>query len=147
MAMAWGERTVERQTIGGERRAGRRYSICLDVQWKIVHRRRVVESGTGRTRDLSSHGILFDAGRRLTSGRYMELSIAWPVLLHDKAPLKLVASGRVVRSDETCTAIRMTRHDFFTAGIQPVRRKEPAAAASKPQPAWNAGYSGGLLRN
>ena len=111
LAAGWDERQVERQTIGGERRASRRYSICLDVQWRIVHRRRVVESGSGRTRDLSSDGILFEAGRQLASRRHLELSISWPVLLYDKAPLKLVVSGRVVRSDETCAAIRMTRHD------------------------------------
>ena len=106
----------------------------------------VVESGSGRTHDLSSHGILFEAGRRLSAGRFLELSISWPVLLHDTAPMKLVVSGRVVRSDGTLAAIRMTRHEFYTAGIGPDQRKA-MSAADAPQQAWSLDFSAGLRKN
>ena len=102
--------------IGGDRRTYRRYELELDVRWKLMHRRKVLESGTGRTRDLSSHGILFEAGRGIPAGSQIEAAIAWPARLHGVAPLKLLAVGRVVRSDLGCTAIRVERHEFRTAG-------------------------------
>jgi hypothetical protein len=118
IAMNGGEQQVEQRTIGGERRADRRYGICLAVQWRLVHRRQVLESGSGWTRDLSRHGVLIDldAGRRIVAGNCMELLISWPVLLHDTAPLKLVVAGRVVRWDGTCVAVRVTQYEFRTAG-------------------------------
>jgi hypothetical protein len=145
--MFWGDRQAERQAIGGERRSDRRYEIVLEVQWKLVHRRRVVESGTGRTHDLSSHGILFDAGRRLVAGRILELSIAWPVLLHGTAAMKLVASGKVVRSNGTLAAIRMTQHEFYTTGIAPGQGKRASADSGRSHQTWDFDYSGGLPKN
>jgi hypothetical protein len=144
--MIWEDRRVERRTIGGDRRADRRYAICLNVQWRLVHRRRVVDSGFGRTIDLSSHGILFEAGRRLAAGRFLELSIAWPALLHDTAPMKLVASGRVIRTDGTLVAIRMTRHEFFTGGIGPDQR-QAASAKAAPLQVRSIDISAGLRKN
>jgi hypothetical protein len=76
----------------------------------------VLESGTGETIDLSSGGILFDAGRELPVGLNVELSVAWPALLHNFAPMQLVATGRIVRTDGGLTAIQLTQHEFRTAG-------------------------------
>jgi hypothetical protein len=116
--MIGSEQQVEQRTIAGERRADRRYGICLEVQWRLVHRRQVLDSGSGWTRDLSRHGILLDldAGRRTVAGSGIELLISGPVLLHDTAPLKLVAAGRVVRWDGTCVAVRVRQYEFRTAG-------------------------------
>src|SRR3954471_23764732 len=84
-------------TIAGDRREDRRYGIHLEVKWKLIRRRRVLDTGTGKTLDLSSGGLLFEPGRHLPAGLNVELSIAWPVMLHDVAPLQLVVSGRIVR--------------------------------------------------
>ena len=75
------EQPAEGQKIGGERRSDRRYDIALNVRWKLIRRRRVLDSGTGTTVDLSSGGLLFQTDRELPSGLNIELSIAWPVLL------------------------------------------------------------------
>ena len=56
--MPWSEQDAER-------RIDRRYDISLDLRWKLVRSRKVIVSGTGRTLDLSSGGIRFDAGQRL----------------------------------------------------------------------------------
>src|SRR5215472_4425228 len=88
----------EAEKIGGERRSDRRYDINLTVRWKLIRRRRVLDSGTGKTIDLSSGGLLIETDRELPSGMNIELSISWPVLLHDAAPLQLVVAGRVVRA-------------------------------------------------
>ena len=107
--------------IAGDRRADRRYDISLDLRWKVIRRRRVLDTGTGTTLDLSSGGILFETDRQLPTGLNVELSISWPVLLHNVAPLQLVVTGRIVRAAGRRTAIRMTQHEFRTAKSSPER--------------------------
>lgn len=101
--------------IAGDRRSDRRYDIALDLRWKVIRRRRVLDAGTGTTLDLSSGGILFETDRQLPTGLNVELSISWPVLLHNVAPLQLVVTGRIVRAAGRRTAIRMMQHEFRTA--------------------------------
>ena len=127
-------------TIGGDRRAERRYGLELDIQWKVLHRRRVLDTGTGRTRDLSSHGILFETGRALPVGSYVEAAVSWPARLHGVAPLKLTAAGRVVRSDMGGTAIRMVQHEFRTVGGPAQRLAAPVSSV------WNVRSSGNSVK-
>jgi hypothetical protein len=118
----WDETIQEFDTIAGDRRRDRRYGLELDLRWKLIRRRRVLESGEGRTLDVSSGGILFDAGRPLPAGLNVELSITWPVMLHNVAPLQLLVYGKIVRSDGRRAAIRMMQHEFRTAGTVMERR-------------------------
>ena len=113
--------------IAGERRGDRRYSLLLDLRWKLIRRRKVLDAGTGRTIDLSSGGILFDAGRHLPAGLNVELSISWPALLHNVAPMQLTVSGKIVRSHGTLIGVRIAQHEFRTTGV-PVDRTALAAA-------------------
>ena len=103
--------------IHGDRRDDRRYGITLDLRWKLVRRRKVLDTGVGSTVDLSSGGVLFDAGRPLPVGLNVELAIAWPVLLHNIAPMQLVVTGRIVRSDGERTAVMVNQHEFRTTGV------------------------------
>jgi len=121
--------------IHGDRRRDRRYEIQLDVRWKLVRRRRVLDTGVGHTIDLSSGGILFDAGRPLPVGLNVELSIGWPVLLRNLAPMQLMVSGRIVRSSPNCTAVVMAQHEFRTSGTS----AEHHAARGNPGRAPSAG--------
>jgi hypothetical protein len=118
--------------IAGDRRHDRRYELDLPTRWKLIRRRRVLETGVGRTLDLSSGGILFDAGRPLLTGYNVELSIAWPVLLQGTASLQLVVSGRIVRVDGTRIAIRTAQHEFRTTGVHADHRKAPGTAQTTP---------------
>ena len=115
--MAWAAKPDGTDTIGGDRRDDRRYHLQLEVKWKLIRRRRVLDSGVGQTIDMSSGGILFDAGRRLPEGLNVELSIAWPVLLHNLVPMQLIASGRIVRTDGRHVAIQTNQHEFRTVGV------------------------------
>jgi hypothetical protein len=119
----------ETEKISGERRSDRRYDITLNVRWKLIRRRRVLDSGTGKTLDLSSGGLLIETDRELPSGLNIELSISWPVLLHNVAPLQLVVSGRVVRTTGQRVGIRMIQHEFRTVSMPPERRAELAVIA------------------
>jgi hypothetical protein len=129
--MDWDQTAQEFDAIAGDRRRDRRYEIELDLRWKLIRRRRLLESGDGRTLDVSSGGILFDAGRPLPAGLNVELSVAWPVMLHSVAPLQLLVYGKIVRSDGKRTAIRMVQHEFRTAGAVMERR---LAMATNPRP-------------
>lgn len=100
-----------------ERRSYKRYGIQLQLRWRVIRRRQAIESGTGRTIDMSTGGILFEADGDLPTGSSVELSIAWPMLLHKVAPLQLVVMGRIVRSNGGRVAIRMMAHEFRTRGV------------------------------
>lgn len=123
--------TEEGQKIGGERRIDRRYGLALNVRWKLIRRRRVLDSGTGITVDVSSGGLLFETDRELPSGLNIELSIAWPVLLHNVAPLQLVVAGRIVRTKGQRVGVRMTQHEFRTVGAPAKRRGELSVMPKK----------------
>jgi hypothetical protein len=46
----------------------------------------------------------------------VELNVSWPAQLNDNLPLKLVAMGRLVRSDEAQAAIAIEKYEFKTRG-------------------------------
>lgn len=142
--MGWEKRTTEGDGIAGDRRQDRRYELQLDVKWKLIRRRRVLDTGTGQTVDMSSGGVLFDAGRHLPEGLNVELSITWPVLLHNIAPMQLVAAGRIVRSSGRRVAIETVQHEFRTVGVHAESRSLlPQAnrplSMSTPSPAFALG--------
>jgi hypothetical protein len=110
--------------ISGDRRSKRRYPLELPVQFKIMKNYLVTGTGIGNSLDLSSGGIAFTTSTPLKIGSYLELSISWPVLLNQSCSLKLVASGRVVRSDQNCTAISLDRHEFRTTGAKTFQATE-----------------------
>jgi len=123
--MEWSEEQKEIEGINGDRRHDRRYEIQLDLRWKLIRRRRVLETGVGRTVALSSGGILFDPGRQLPVGLNVELSISWPVLLRNTAAMQLIVSGRIVRASQNGTAVAMAQHEFRTTGMPADQRATP----------------------
>ena len=102
--------------IAPQRRRDRRYALQLDLQWKLVRRRRVLQTGTGRTLDLSSSGMLLDVGQNLPAGLNLELAVSWPVLHQNASPLLLCVFGRIVRSHGCVAAIQMLQHELRPAG-------------------------------
>jgi c-di-GMP-binding flagellar brake protein YcgR len=128
----WELSAPEPDKISGDRRRDRRYEVCLDVKWKLIRRRKVLDTGTGRTVDLSSGGILIEAERPLPVGLNLELSITWPVLLHEVAPLQLVVAGRIVRARGKHVAIRKVQHEFRTVGV-PSEQRAALGAGTRPQ--------------
>jgi hypothetical protein len=102
----------------------------LQLRWKLIRRRREIDAGTGRTIDMSSGGILFETGCDLPAGLNVEIHIAWPMLLHEVAPMQLVVTGRIVRSDRGWAAIRTMSHEFRTVGI-PANQRQMAPSSSR----------------
>ena len=119
--MEWSEEVEQVDSINGDRRQDRRYRIHLDLRWKLIRRRRVLDTGVGQTVDLSSGGILFDPGRPLPVGLNVELAISWPVLLRNEAPMQLIVSGKIVRAGQNRIAVAMAQHEFRTSGASAER--------------------------
>jgi hypothetical protein len=99
-----------------EQRSHQRYPIELEVEYRLLAKGRSEQVGSGKTRNISSGGILFDAlGSRPATGS-IEVLLSWPFLLEGVCPLKLVMKGQIVRSDVRGVAIQYNYHEFRTAG-------------------------------
>jgi hypothetical protein len=105
-----------------ERRENRRYPMRLELRWKLVRRRRVIDSGAGYTLDLSSGGVRFYAGRDLPPGLTVHLAVNWPARLDNIAPMQLAIQGRIVRAADGWAAVQSLQHEFRTMSVSPERR-------------------------
>jgi PilZ domain len=118
-AVAALKRAVAQPTeSASERRTKRRYPIHLEVHYKLLKQRRVERLGAGRTLNISSGGVLFEADGVLPPNGPIELALNWPFLLHGSCNLKLVIRGRIVRTADRAIAIRADFHEFRTAGVR-----------------------------
>lgn len=104
-----------------DQRMNRRYPITLDIEYKLIRKGRVERLGLGRTLNISSSGVLFEAKESLPAGSSIELLMHWPFMLEGVCPLKLVIHGFVVRSDSKGVAVRSKHHEFRTAGARSSR--------------------------
>ena len=85
------------------------------------------EAGAGRTVDMSSGGILFTTSEALDPGRRLEIAVNWPARLDGTCRLKLVAMGRVVRSEWDRAAIVIEHYEFKTQGAKAFAAPTPPA--------------------
>jgi hypothetical protein len=99
-----------------DRRRRQRFPIECELRYRLLDSRRHLPQQTGKTINMSSKGILFDAGCELPVGKRVELSIAWPAILNEKCRLKMVAVGRVVRAEQGKAAAQIQKHEFRTQG-------------------------------
>ena len=98
--------------IRGDRRIQQRYPVALELEYKVMTGGAVIGSGTGKTGNISSGGVLFRTEDKLTAGPAVELSIRWPAVSESAPFVELRMSGRIVRSDANGTAVEMRRYHF-----------------------------------
>jgi hypothetical protein len=108
--------SVDSQTAS-ERRRRQRFDIECELRYRLLDSRHHLPQQAGKTLNISSKGVLFDAGVPLPVGKRVELSIAWPARLNDRCRLKMVAICRIVRSEGTRIAALIQKHEFRTQGI------------------------------
>jgi len=96
-----------------ERRAAVRFPIAQEVCYKLFNRE---VTGAGKSVNISSCGLLFTTDQELASGESVEVSVNWPAQLDNRCALKLVTTGRVVRSQSGLVAISIERYEFRTQG-------------------------------
>ena len=88
-----------------------------EVRYKVLGARHTKKRpGFGKTLNMSRRGVLFTTESTLTPGEFIELSVSWPALLNGVLPLKLVAHGPVVRTEDKQAAITIERYEFKTRG-------------------------------
>jgi hypothetical protein len=107
--------SLHTDTQNKDRRGADRFPIEREVRYKVISKKSADETGTGRTINMSSNGILFTSDHMLLPGRRLELSVSWPAQLNNQTPLKLVARGRVIRFEGGQTAIEIQQYEFRTA--------------------------------
>jgi Flp pilus assembly protein TadG len=100
------------------RRDTDRFDIEREVRFKVLNRKGGDETGVGKTINLSSNGLLITTDRRVVPGKNVEVSISWHAQLNSTIPLKLVARGRVVRSEDTSAAVEIQHSEFRTQASQ-----------------------------
>jgi hypothetical protein len=110
-------RIIRRADATDDRRTSNRLPIEREVRYKVLGGRKTVkQTGMGKTVNMSSGGVLFTTETARPEGERVELAVSWPAQLNDTLPLKLVAMGRLVRTDETSAAISIERYEFKTRG-------------------------------
>ncbi len=114
--------------IENDRRQSDRFPIEREVRYKVLSKRTSEDAGEGKTLNMSSAGVLFTSVQLLVPGKRMELSITWPAQLNNKCALRLVARGRVVRSQNGTAAIEIQQYEFRTSAL-PVAAAAAAGAA------------------
>ena len=121
-----------------DRRATARFPLPEDVTYQYRHGR-VTGAGAGKCLNIGSGGVLFTTADRLPVGRTVEVSINWPAMLDGACPLKFIASGPVVRSEDDRAAIRIDRYEFRTRGTRPALAAAIHRIGVASEPAvWNA---------
>ena len=83
-ALADNVRFLETHRI--DQRLNRRYPISLEIEYKVLRKGRVERLGLGRTLNVSSGGVLFEAADDLPAGSSIELLMKWPFLLEGVCP-------------------------------------------------------------
>ncbi len=98
-----------------ERRGKLRFVLDRTIRFRFSAKRPTPRWTSGTILDISSSGLSFRCRRPLPLGGHLELIIDWPA--DDRRLVSLHASGFVVRSSGTRTAVRMTSHRFRIADI------------------------------
>ena len=90
-----------------ERRQHPRYPIFARSEYILAGNR-----AQATTLNISSGGVFLKTDQLLPVGKHIQVFINWPVLLDQRCPLRLVITGRVLRSDEAGAAVGKLRYDF-----------------------------------
>ena len=114
------------RAFGEERRVGERFPIRMNFSYRLLSKGQVsAQDASGCVVDISSTGILFRPRLSHPRDTAMVLSIDWPVRRDNAPPTRLSVRGKVVRSDNRGTAIRILRHGFE----EPMPPEAPEAGA------------------
>jgi len=97
-----------------ERRLCHRYPLTLRIEYKFGMRGTEAH-GFGKTVNISSHGVLFEAEEDQPANGPIDVLMDWPCLRNGVSPVRLVVRGHVVRKDSRFVAVCFTRHEFRSA--------------------------------
>jgi hypothetical protein len=72
-------------------------------------------SGSGRTIDISSFGVLFESAVAVNPGDYVDLRLDWPIPSSSGEKMCLALSGYVIRARAPRVAVSVSRYDLLPA--------------------------------
>ncbi len=98
------------------RRKTSRFPIVREIRYRVSTRENLFETGVGSTVNISSAGVMFSTEKPLLPGRRVEVAISWPAELNRSTALKLVARGRIVRTEDGHAAAELQNFEFRTMG-------------------------------
>jgi hypothetical protein len=113
-----------------ERRNATRFPVKEEVRYKAINSKGPTLIGTGKTLNIGSGGILFTTEGHLPVGLMVEISVNWPAKLGGGCQLKFVATGRVIRSDDSSAVMRIERYEFRTRAASANSAATPAKSES-----------------
>jgi len=91
------------------------YPVELDLDYRIVVDRKILDAGRGRTVTISSTTVTFKGDHQISNGLDIEVTLEWPVRLDNSVSLRLHIHGKTVKAENGCNAIRILRHEFRTS--------------------------------
>ncbi len=97
---------------GPERRTRIRFPITLGARYAVVGREET--EVTGRTVNISSHGVLITSTPEVSPGTPIGIVIEWPIRIGSVCPLTLHILGTVVRSDQSLVAVQFSTYELRT---------------------------------
>ena len=125
--------TAPAQAHQSDLRLHHRYPVELELRYTLLNQEQPARLGSGRSLNISSGGVLFNADGVLPPSGHILLTMKWPYLLDSAVALELVISGRIVRSYANAVAVKAEHHEFRTAGARFRKSKvEPVAMAASP---------------
>ena len=110
-----------------DRRTTDRFPLENALRYRFLEAQESGSAGTGQTLNMSSGGMLLKVEAPLPVGEQIEVSVDWPAELNARCGLKLVALGKVVRSNAERAAVRIEKYDFRTCAK---KAEEVAAEAA-----------------
>jgi hypothetical protein len=95
-----------------DRRSRKRFPLRMGMWFRPAGQRLPVEWTAGESVNLSSTGLLFSSGDRVSPGQQIEALIDWPARLNNCVDLRLAVEGTIVRSAGEKAAMRVDRYEF-----------------------------------
>lgn len=98
-----------------ERRASQRTGIARRVRYRVVRRGPVGLSGVGKTRNMSSGGMLIETEQLLLPGWRVQIEVSGPFQVDNHVFPKLLVTGKIVRSVSNpvpLAGLQISSHSF-----------------------------------
>lgn len=106
---------VSAPRMSEERRSHQRFDLELPLRYKILGDGSDSTREGGKTINISSSGVLFEANEKVDVQSRLELLIQWPAQRAVKTRTKLYAEGYVVRCYGDRIAVAFTHRAFRRA--------------------------------
>jgi hypothetical protein len=100
-----------------EQRQSHRFNVRMSLRYRVSLKGSDSRWHSGVTRDMSKDGVSFKTRQPLPVGAHIELRIEWPARYDSTSQVDLLATGFVVRSDNSQTGVRISSHRFLVSPV------------------------------